>query len=57
MDAVVPNEIWTQISPSGDEGGLLCITCMAARCEDAGLQNVPLKITSGPFAASLEELA
>lgn len=49
MDAVVSNEIWAKISPTGDEGGLLCISCMARRCQWLDLDSVPMKITSGPF--------
>ena len=30
-DMVVPNDIWAKISPFGDEGGLLCPTCIANR--------------------------
>lgn len=46
-DAVVPNEIWAQIAP---EGGVICFTCMTRRTVSAGLENVPIMITSGPWA-------
>jgi hypothetical protein len=49
MDAVVPNNVWAQISPTGHEGGVLCITCMAKRCEVLGIE-CEVKITSGPFS-------
>lgn len=49
MDAVVANDMWAKISPTGDEGGILCISCMARRCEALGLESVPCKITSGPL--------
>lgn len=49
-DVVVPDDIWKQISPSGDEGGLLCFNCMVRRLVALGLENVPFQITSGPFA-------
>lgn len=48
-DAHVPTDVWIQISPSGNEGGVLCITCMARRIELLGLDNVPLLIGSGPW--------
>lgn len=48
-DVVVENATWLRISPTGTEGGLLCLTCMAARLVALGLENVPTKITSGPF--------
>lgn len=50
IDAVVPNTIWKQISPTRDEGGILCISCMAARCEALGLEDVPVMLASGPFS-------
>jgi hypothetical protein len=48
FDATVPNHVWAQIAPvNGD--GLLCVTCMARRCETHGLENILLRIQSGPF--------
>lgn len=51
-DLVVPNEVWAKISPTGDEGGLLCPTCMVRRAEKAGFDvaTVPAQFRSGPFA-------
>lgn len=49
-DLVVPHEIWTKISPTGDEGGMLCPSCMVARAHAAGLEGVPATFRSGPFA-------
>lgn len=49
MDVTVPDEVWHQISPTHDEGGILCITCIARRCERLLLENVPVKIQSGPL--------
>ena len=54
-DVVVPNAIWKQISPTGDEGGLLCFNCMVGRLEALGLDNVPFRVTSGPFAFRVRE--
>lgn len=48
-DVVVPNDVWRIISPTGDEGGLLCFGCIARRCEIWDLGDIPYSITSGPF--------
>jgi hypothetical protein len=45
IEAIVPADIWAIISPTKNEGGLLCITCIAARCVAAGLKNVPVKLS------------
>lgn len=31
LDTVLPNEQWKLISPTGDEGGILCAACIVAR--------------------------
>lgn len=50
-DLVVPNEVWnTAISPTNDEGGLLCPTCLVARASNAGVRCEAV-FRSGPFAA------
>ena len=49
VDCVISQENWTAISPTGDEGGLLCLTCMTRRIVAAGLDDVPLLVTSGPY--------
>lgn len=48
-DCVIPNDTWKLISPTHDEGGILCFTCIAKRLETLGIDNVPLMVTSGPF--------
>lgn len=48
-DAVIPTDVWVQISPRGDCGGVLCLTCMARALVARGIENVPMKITSGPW--------
>lgn len=48
-DTHVPSDVWTKISPTGNEGGILCLTCMARRIEALGLDDVPLMVTSGPW--------
>jgi hypothetical protein len=48
-DVVIPDLDWLLISPTGDEGGVLCLTCMAERLIEAGRENVAMAVTSGPF--------
>jgi hypothetical protein len=49
-DVVLPNEIWELINPSEhDGGGLLCFNCINGRLTKLGLEDVPIKITSGAF--------
>lgn len=47
-DLIVPRDIWHQISPTGNDGGLLCPTCILAALDDLGLKNVPVYLASGP---------
>lgn len=47
-DLIVPDNIWKQISPTGDDGGLLCPTCIIAAMEDLGLKGIPVYFASGP---------
>jgi hypothetical protein len=50
IEAVVPHDIWNKyLSPTGGDGGILCINCMAKRAVDAGLSDVPVKLAAGPF--------
>jgi len=44
IETIIPDKIWVQISPTGDIGGILCISCMAARLKDLGFDNVPVWI-------------
>lgn len=48
-DLIVPNEIWLQISPTGNEGGLLCPSCIVRRCTQLDIE-CKAKFTSGPFS-------
>ena len=48
-DFVIPNYIWRRISPSCDEGGLLCPSCICKRLHDAGITNVEAAFMSGPI--------
>lgn len=47
-DLVVPNAVWQKISPPGDEGGLLCPSCMCRRAYDLGIECKAV-FRSGPF--------
>lgn len=47
-DLVINNKAWKQISPSSDEGGLLCPSCICARLEKNNIQ-ASGKFTSGPL--------
>lgn len=47
-DLVVPNDVWKQISPFGDEGGLLCPSCICRRLHDGGITTTG-EFRSGPL--------
>lgn len=36
-DLIIPLDVWKRISPCGDEGGLLCPSCICARLHKAGI--------------------
>lgn len=56
-DVAVPDSVWEIINPTYHPGaGLLCFNCIAARCDEAGLYDVPVRIRSGPFEVSHEEI-
>jgi len=48
-DLVIPNYIWRQISPTKDDGGLLCPSCICARLFKAGIREVEAAFMSGPI--------
>lgn len=48
-DLCIPDYAWDAISPSGGHGGLLCPSCICARLEKVGLENVPGYWGSGPL--------
>jgi hypothetical protein len=50
-DLVLPNDLWAKISPSGDEGGLLCPSCICRRAHALGMSDVPAMWGSGPLVA------
>lgn len=52
VEAIIPDDIWEKIENLNkpiNMGIILCINCIAKRCNDLGLKDVPLKITAGPF--------
>ena len=44
IEAIIPDEVWWVIAPDPEykRGGILCITCIARRCKEAGLEDVPV---------------
>lgn len=54
-DLIIPNVAWREISPTGDEGGLLCPSCILARLYEAGLCDVPAALMSGPAVTVSQE--
>lgn len=49
-DLMIPDDVWAKISPRGDEGGLLCPSCICRRAHAFGITCVA-RFLSGPFAA------
>lgn len=37
-DLVIPTWAWEKISPTGDDGGLLCPSCICKRLHDSGIR-------------------
>lgn len=37
-DLIIPLDCWRRISPTGDEGGLLCPSCICARLYSVGIR-------------------
>ena len=49
-DLVVDDYVWKQISPTKDEGGLLCPTCIVRAAARIGIEDPTARFASGPFA-------
>ena len=49
QDLIIPLDIWERISPTSDEGGLLCPNCICARLSAAGISDCPAAFFSGPI--------
>src|SRR3990167_3157268 len=47
-DLIIPDDIWKRISPTHDEGGLLCPSCLCRRVQEAGIRCEAV-FRSGPF--------
>ena len=47
-DLVIPPDIWAEISPTKNEGGLLCPSCICLALHNAGIKTTG-KFTSGPL--------
>jgi hypothetical protein len=45
VETYIPESIWKQISPHPDGGGILCVSCIARRLRQKGIQNVPVWFT------------
>lgn len=45
----VPDEIWDDISPTGDGRGHLCAHCIVARLTERGHRDVPVRVSAAPF--------
>ncbi len=45
IEAIIPDKVWIKISPTKDEGGILCINCISRRLEKRGYKDVPVWLT------------
>lgn len=58
-DLSVPNHVWRQISPTGNDGGLLCPSCICKRLHDKGIRcegafmSGPIESVSRPTMSNL----
>jgi hypothetical protein len=48
-DLIITKDAWQRISPTGDDGGLLCPSCICQRLHDAGMSQVEGAFMSGPI--------
>jgi hypothetical protein len=42
IEAIIPDKIWNDISPTNSEAGILCITCISRRLTEKGYKSVPV---------------
>lgn len=54
-DLIIPNDAWRRISPTGNEGGLLCPSCIVARLSISGI-TCEGALMSGPVRTVSREL-
>lgn len=61
-DLIIPLDVWRRVSPSGDEGGLLCPSCICKRLHDAGIVcegafiSGPIETVSRPTMLALRRI-
>lgn len=46
IEAIIPDKMWADISPNGDESGILCINCISKRLKEKGYttKSVPVEL-------------
>lgn len=44
IEAIIPDQIWNEISPTNDHGGLLCITCISRRLVKKGYKTAQIPV-------------
>ncbi len=42
IEVMIPDFVWREISPTGDEEGLLCISCISKKLIKHGFEKVPI---------------
>ena len=42
IEAIIPDQVWDFISPTGDQGGILCINCISRRLAKKGFKRIPV---------------
>ncbi len=61
-DLIIPYDAWKQISPTGDDGGLLCPSCICKRLHDRGIRctgafmSGPIESVSAPVMNALRRI-
>lgn len=61
-DLIIPYDAWRRISPTGDDGGLLCPSCICKRLHAAGITcegafvSGPIISVSGPTMTALRRV-
>ena len=53
-DLVVPKDVWKKISPTKNEGGMLCPSCICKRLYDASIE-CKAEFRSGPLCNAMEK--
>lgn len=55
-DLIIPYWAWKKISPTGDDGGLLCPSCICKRLHDKGIK-CEAAFMSGPVSISSTDMS